>query len=371
MVSGGTPVLADDMSTPTSRALRGTQDSARQHTFYAPDCPVNYYDTTGGRAYWWHCASECPGGPYSDENCECACQVSTTSLRTTTTKTATTRTMTVTTLYLDRPQLRSQTFSHTTTTSRLLSASSGLPSAMMIVGLTQRPTPAGPSAIPNVPQNSSTPWSAIFIGFCMLLLCLCLCCIAVVRLISHHYLLRGASTSPIYALRTACSWDSTNMGWRGIVENRCVIQNTGEQVPPPAYEIYPKHACPPSSVQSKLGSDSALQLPANSFYTGQYSPRPSEASTCPPSHRSDASSQLSIPQFANGHKSHNAPTASPGHERLSRSRGSSPHPSACSSTSNRSRSPSPLGEVAGSRSWSKSPCPQSAVSVTLPGMPDV
>lgn len=41
----------------------------------APSCPVGHIDVTGGNAYWWECASNCPGGAWADYACCCACIV--------------------------------------------------------------------------------------------------------------------------------------------------------------------------------------------------------------------------------------------------------------------------------------------------------
>jgi len=55
---------------------RSLQDGARSN-IHVPRCPTSYFDTTGGKAYWWACGASCQGAFYTDGNCECACKRST------------------------------------------------------------------------------------------------------------------------------------------------------------------------------------------------------------------------------------------------------------------------------------------------------
>jgi len=54
-------------------AVAGLQgDSLMQP--HAPKCPYGYVDSTGGNAFWWRCAKNCPGKwPSADADCGCAC----------------------------------------------------------------------------------------------------------------------------------------------------------------------------------------------------------------------------------------------------------------------------------------------------------
>eukprot|EP00729_Bicosta_minor_P024680 gene24680-4079_t len=37
-------------------------------------CPAGYYDTTSGKAEYWSCGCACPGGCFTDGDCNCACK---------------------------------------------------------------------------------------------------------------------------------------------------------------------------------------------------------------------------------------------------------------------------------------------------------
>jgi len=56
--------------------LRG-MSSARRLQFSrqrAAQCPDGYNDITNGASWFWICGKDCPGGPYTDADCECACR---------------------------------------------------------------------------------------------------------------------------------------------------------------------------------------------------------------------------------------------------------------------------------------------------------
>lgn len=49
-------------------------EARRQLSSYTPQCNPGYTDKTGGRAKWWWCGRDCPGGLYwTDDVCNCAC----------------------------------------------------------------------------------------------------------------------------------------------------------------------------------------------------------------------------------------------------------------------------------------------------------
>lgn len=57
-----------------SRRMQENPDDAFKYRIVTPQCPEGYYDRTKGVARWWDCGVRCPGGPYTDFTCNCACE---------------------------------------------------------------------------------------------------------------------------------------------------------------------------------------------------------------------------------------------------------------------------------------------------------
>eukprot|EP00928_Gymnodinium_smaydae_P009806 TRINITY_DN13677_c0_g1_i2.p1 TRINITY_DN13677_c0_g1~~TRINITY_DN13677_c0_g1_i2.p1 ORF type:complete len:291 (-),score=36.15 TRINITY_DN13677_c0_g1_i2:353-1225(-) len=68
----GSSASGIDTSPSIGRQLQGFDNNYRPPQ--KPNCPLGFVDQTGGKAYWWTCAKNCPGKKaWATAGCKCAC----------------------------------------------------------------------------------------------------------------------------------------------------------------------------------------------------------------------------------------------------------------------------------------------------------